>query len=245
MAVFGFGKKDDKPEGSNPPPTTPTTPPTDKILAMRQQGLSNNQIIQNLQNMGYDSNQIFDSLNQADIKAGVESMPPTNDFKPDELQNPMQYPAQDPQPPFPEGPQPLASSARSMPQQGPPPMDLAQDMGMQIDPSSMERIEEIAEAIIDEKWNEIVKSVNKIIDWKDRTETKIIKIEQQLVDMKQDFDNLTKGVLGKIGEYDENLTNIGTEIKAMEKVFQKVLPQLTENVNTLDRLTKDIKKGKK
>ena len=42
-------------------------------------------------------------------------------------------------------------------------------------------------------------------------------------------------MLGKITEYDDNLTNVGTEIKAMGKVFSKVLPSLTDSVNKLQR----------
>jgi hypothetical protein len=222
MPLFGIGNK----PAPQAPPAMPNTPPTDKVIAMRQQGLSNNQIIQNLQTQGFDANLIFDALNQADLKSGVD-MPggPPNDFSPDAMQNPMQFS------------QP-SSRIPEMPMSGPPPMDMAADSG------SMDRIEEIAEAIIDEKWNEIVKSINKIIDWKDRTEAQMVKLEQQIADLRGDFDNLTKGVLGKVGEYDQNLTNIGTEIKAMEQVFQKVLPSLTESVHSLDRISKDFKAKK-
>jgi len=231
MGVFGFGNDQNQPA---PPPGPPTSPPIDKVLQMRQQGMSNNQIIQTLQGQGFDSNLIFDALNQADIKGGVESSPVgQNDFSADDLQNPARIPPDSP--PNPIGvraPDPMDVA----PMQAPPPMDMPSQGG------SLERIEEIAEAIIDEKWNEIVNSVNKIIDWKDRTEGKITRIEQMLVDIKQEFDNLTKGVLGKIGEYDQNLTNIGAEIKAMDKVFQKVLPSLTENVHALDSIAKNMKK---
>ena len=51
--------------------------------------------------------------------------------------------------------------------------------------------------------------------------------------------------MGKISQYDSNITDVGTEIKAMEKVFQKILPNLTENVNKLDRMTKSSKLNKK
>ena len=40
-----------------------------------------------------------------------------------------------------------------------------------------------------------------------------------------------------ISEYDENLINVGTEIKTMEKVFSKVLPSLTDSVNKLQRFS--------
>jgi prefoldin subunit 5 len=228
MALFGFGKKEDRPMGV----------PTDKVLAMRQQGLSNNQIIQNLQTSGHDPNQIFDALNQADLKGSIESVTPP-EINSDIPTNPMDFGQPLPQPVFSPPPTGMPEPPRMAAPMQPPEMP---DMSM---PSfgagpGVDRIEEIAEAIIDEKWNELVRSINKIIEWKDRTEMKINQIEQKFVDLKNDFDNLNRGVLGKVGEYDKNLVNIGIEIKAMERVFQKVLPSFTENVHTLDRVTRDL-----
>jgi hypothetical protein len=218
MALFGFGKKEDRPMGV----------PTDKVLAMRQQGLSNNQIIQNLQTTGHEPNQIFDALNQADLKGSIESVSPP-ELPMDIPSNPMDFGQPLPQPVF-------APAPPSMP----PEMPMPEISSYQSSAPGVDRIEEIAEAIIDEKWNELVRSINKIIEWKDRTEMKINQMEQKFVDLKGDFDNLNKGVLGKVGEYDRNLVNIGVEIKAMERVFQKVLPNFTENVHTLDRVTRDL-----
>ena len=62
--------------------------------------------------------------------------------------------------------------------------------------------------------------------------------------MKSDLDNLHKAIVSKIGEYDKNLLDVGTEIKAMEKVFQKVLPELTSSVQELGRITKTAKAKK-
>jgi hypothetical protein len=45
-------------------------------------------------------------------------------------------------------------------------------------------------------------------------------------------------------DYDKNLLDVGTEIKAMEKVFQKVLPELTSSVQELGRITKTAKAAK-
>lgn len=100
-----------------------------------------------------------------------------------------------------------------------------------------EVIEEIAEAIVEEKWKEKEKDIAKITEWRDEVATKLTQLQQQIDDLKSSFDSLHKGILGKITEYDENLTNVGTEIKAMEKVFSKVLPSLTESVNKLDRIS--------
>ncbi len=243
--------------------------PTDKVLQMRGQGVSNNQIIQILQREGYDLTAIFNAMNQADIKGGVEAAGMTNpeaypeaepveggQTMPQQPLPPLQYPNQQ------QYPQSADAGAMGMPQQEympepeqqqsmPPqypqqmPMQYPQQEQQYAAPSpsfESQRIEELAEAIIDEKWNEIVRSINKIIDWKERLETRVSKIEQQLEDLNKSMDVLHKGVLGKITDYDQNLTNVGAEIKAMEKVFQKVLPSLTESVSELGRITEGMKK---
>ncbi|MBN2566970.1 hypothetical protein JXB02_02695 [Candidatus Woesearchaeota archaeon] len=213
-----FGKKKD---GNTAAPQLQPGLPLEAVVAMRQQGLSNNQIIQTLQREGYNQTQVFDAINQADIKGGVEKMPP------DQFSNPA------PGNPMIFSPQPASQG-------------YGQAGGMEQPYTSagstdVERIEELAEAIIDEKWNELVKNINKIIEWKNKTEAKIAQLEQQMKDMRAEFDALHKGVLGRIGEYDQNITNIGAELKAMEKVFSKVLPTFTENVNELTRVTNAIK----
>ena len=107
-----------------------------------------------------------------------------------------------------------------------------------------ERVEEMVEAIIDERWEELMKNINKIVEWKGKTESRMTVIEEQVKSIKEDFYKLQAALVGKIGEYDQNILNVGMEIKAMEKVFQKVLPQFTENVNELSRVTQSIKKPK-
>jgi hypothetical protein len=69
-------------------------------------------------------------------------------------------------------------------------------------------------------------------------------MEEAMEGLKSSFSDLHKGVLGKIGDYDRNITDIGSEIKALEKVFQKILPTFTENVNELTRITKEMKDKK-
>jgi predicted site-specific integrase-resolvase len=105
--------------------------------------------------------------------------------------------------------------------------------------------EELIEAIIDEKWNELVKDINKIIDWKTSAEGRISSMEQEVKDLKDSFDKLHQAVVGKVGEYDQHILDVGSELKAMEKVFAKILPVFTENVSALTRITDDLKGLKK
>lgn len=203
--VFGFGKKKEQPEQAVP------GLPIDQVTALKQRGMSNDQIIPELERQGYNSSQIFDALNQASISGPALEQPP--DMAQQGALPPQDFPQQQP-----------------LPEQPPP--------QPQID---KEQIEEIAEAIIDEKWKEFEEDVKVIIDWKEKTEAKINQFDQQIKDLTNSLNALHKSLMGKISEYDRNITDVGVEIKAMEKVFQKVLPSLTENVNKLDRMTKSSK----
>ncbi|MCH8329694.1 MAG: hypothetical protein IIB81_04880 [Nanoarchaeota archaeon] len=206
MAIFGFGKKKET--------VTPSAPglPVDQVMALKQRGMDNNQIISELEKQGYNSSQIFDALNQINMSGGTR------------LEQPPGF--QDPQPFSKEPPVP-------------------QQQFEQSSQPNKEQIEEIAEAIIDEKWKEFEEDVKIIIDWKEKTETKIGQIDQQIKDLTNSLNSLHKSLISKISEYDTNITDVGTEIKAMEKVFQKILPSLTENVNKLDRIAKSSKLNKK
>lgn len=213
MAMFGFGRKK---EAEEQEPTAPGSP-IDLIMAMKQRGMGNDQIVQELERQGYNSSQIFDALNQANLSGmdapytspgmGMQQQPPMQDF----------------------GQQPVQQFEQPAQQQ----MD-------------REQVEEIVEAIIDEKWKEFERDIKLVIDWKDKTESKIDQMGQQISDLAGSLNTLQKSIIGKVSEYDKNLSNVGVEIKAMEKVFQNVLPSLTENVNKLERMSKGYKPaGKK
>lgn len=211
--------------------------PTDKVLQMRSQKLSNNQIIQALQREGYMQSQIFDAMNQAEVKMGVTNINPDY-LQSYEPSNPMtmgQLPRQQMPPPPPSGGQQAASQR---PQQG-----YSQDMGVGgYGISNTVTTEELIEALIDEKWNDLLKDIAKIAEWKEKAENKITKMEQSFEDLRKNFETLHKAVVGKIGEYDKHILDVGAEIEAMEKVFQKVLPTFVENVNELSRITDNIKR---
>lgn len=228
MAMFDFLKKKEEapptpdmygPPG--PPPTqeapAPGETPTDYVINMQNQGLTPNQIIQILQRQGYSQRQIYDALNQASVKGAVETAPNFQSVPTPEagIAPPMQGPSMSP-------PTPPHYSQQSPPQA---PKD----------------IEAAVESVVEEKWKEWEKKQDKEKEWKDKMDARITRLEQYVTDLKSDIDNLHRAIVSKIADYDKNLLSVGTEIKAMEKVFQKVLPTLTDSVGELSRITKDIK----
>ena len=206
-------------------PQAPSSP-IEQVLMMKQQGYTNNQIVQTLQSQGYNTSQIFDAINQA----GLSTFSATQE--PEHEEAGMQDYGQGFQEQYPSPPAQQQQQFQTF--QAPKEIQA---------PASIdeERIQEVAEAIIDEKWEELAKDIKKVIEWKERSEDRISKLEQQIIDIRLSIDSLTKGMMSKISGYDQNIMDVGTEIKAMEKVFQKVLPNLTESVNKLDRMTKSYK----
>jgi hypothetical protein len=183
------------------------------IIQMRHQGISNNQIIQNLQRAGYSNTQIFDAMNQADTKMAVEGVQtgflqqPSNELFSQPPQETMEtHPQQD-----------ISSSIADV------------------------KVEELVEAIIEEKWAELIRDVNKIVEWKNKVEARVSDMEIKMESLKDNISDLNRAIVSKVNDYDKHILEIGSDLKAMEKVFSKVLPAFTENVNELSRITGKMK----
>ena len=222
MALFTLGKKkkEEPLDFSLPPEPQAPSSPVEQVVMMKQQGYTSGQITQLLQSQGYTTTQISDAINQGSLGGNFEN--------PRQETGMSDYGQSDYEQPY--------AQQQAQPQNFQPPREISNPMTM-----DDERIQEITEAIIEEKWQEVAGDMRRVIEWKDRSEDRIAKVEQQLIDLRLSIDSLTKSIVGKITSYDQNILDVGTEIKAMEKVFQKVLPTLTENVNKLDRMTKGYK----
>jgi len=204
---------------SNEQPNTVT--PVDLVLKMREQGLSNNQIITSLQREGYQTTEIFDAMNQADLGGTNETPVELNE---ETTQNEV----------YPE--EPLGQPEQQQLYEQPTGYEAAS-----YNNNEVTKIEELVEAVVEEKWVDLVKDVNKIIEWKSNVESDTASIRQEIEDLKSSFSELQKNILSKVDEYDRNVVKVSTNIKAMENVFQKAIPTFTENINELARTVESLK----
>ena len=117
----------------------------------------------------------------------------------------------------------------------------APNSGPQID---IDRIHEIIEAIINEKWQDVIGGIGNIAVWKEKMNNDIVSIKQELLRLEERFEQLQGAVLGKVKDYDEGIKGVHTEMKALEKVFEKILEPLTSNIKDLNRVTQELKKIK-
>ncbi len=194
-----------------------------QIKQLKAQGLSNQQIILLLQKK-YDAHVVLDAFNQLNLSYDIyntsTSSSQTKNISGGSKMND----------PFQTNPVNTLNAP------------VSRGVGASTDPGAFEASnEEIIETIIEEKWNELIKHINKIITWKNKTEEKILKLEENVKDLSHQFDELHRAIIGKIGEYDQNILNVGAEVKAMEKVFSKVLPVFIENVKELSNITEKFK----
>ncbi len=200
-------------------------PPTELVLGMLKRGASNKQIIEELESQGFTYEQIADALTQAETKAKVETPPA----------------------PTPAGMQPSAMVI-GRPSPAPQIMQITQPT---VRPTfgegssgrdTEDMIEQIAESIIEEKWQKMMENVGDLNVWKEKVRTDILSIKQELVRLDNKVESLQKIILGKVRDYDEHITEVGTEIKALEKVLQNVITPLSSNVKELSKITERLKK---
>lgn len=200
--------------------------PINEILELREQGLTDALIVEELRKKGYNQVQINAGLSQLDTSN--EEMPsPSTPSIPSTSTRQQQGGYSMPSTPNENYPGNYGGPAF-----GPAPQQSSTE-----DNNLYERIEETVEAMIDEKWDELIGEVKKIVEWKEKMEEQVRKIGSDLDKLKEDFKLLHQGVLGKIDDYDTRMRDVDTELKAVEKVFKDAVPEFVEGVKELREMT--------
>ncbi len=109
----------------------------------------------------------------------------------------------------------------------------------------MEMVHEVIEAVVNEKWDEQMGKVGNIAVWKEKITNDVVAIKQELVRLEENFRGLQNAILGKVRDYDTGIKSVYSEMKALEKVFEKILEPLTSNIKDLNRITEELKKVKR
>jgi len=187
--------------------------PVQDVMQLRNQGLTDQLIMNELSKRGYDPSQVQMAISQLDSGYGQE-MPTAPSSYGNYGGGQSSYPSS-----------PASSNSSSG-----------------ADGNIYERIQEIAETMIDEKWDELLAEVKKIVEWKEKVEEKQLKIESDVQKLKDDFNVLHQGVLGKLEDYDTRMRDVGTDLKAVGRVFKDVIPEFVENVKELSSVTERMKK---
>lgn len=201
-----------------------------RALDLQREGLPNRDIESTMQRERFNPTDISSGIDQATIKNEIAPLRAPLNLS--EVPSPPEETPKPTEQEFSQPEQQSISGISSTPSFAPEPASRA----------NYEAIEEIAESVISEKWEDMISNIGDLRLWKEKVETDLSGVKQEILRIESRFENLQKAVLGKVGEYSEGVNDLTTEMKAMEKVFEKILEPLTRNVKELDEITKRIRK---
>jgi len=210
--------------------------PVEEVIEMQGRGGGDEEIISYLAKKGYTPNQISEALNLAKIKSAVsnknEKMGNITGLSPSILessQETMEAPAPE--------------KVEAQPQYEQQPYAAPEGYGEYAEGGGVdtETIEEIAEEIVNEKWEGIKEKISDLIEWKEYTEKRMKGMDEHVKRIESSLDSLQVALIGKVQEYGQNIKNLGKEMQDLEGAFSKVLSPLVTNVKELDRITDKLK----
>jgi len=102
--------------------------------------------------------------------------------------------------------------------------------------SDTETITEIAEQVVNEKFNEYHKRTGDMAIFKTMMEDKVRAIEQRLTRIENSIDKLQHAVIQKIGEFGENSTIIRRDLEALHNTTSKLMNPLIDQNRELQRI---------
>ena len=199
------------------------------IKGMKDKGMNNTSIIDELKNRGHSSRDIYDSLDKDGEQYSSDLEPPSPNER-SSIPNSQQMDNKE---------QEWMNSPEEDRMMGPPLSDNAPQQIPQR--QNIEQIEEIAEAIVEEKLQEFSSSIGDINIWKERVNSEIGAIKQEVIRIRNQLENLQIGMLGKVEGYNKSVQTMSSEMKALSKVMEKIIEPLSTNVKELSRITEKFK----
>jgi len=98
-------------------------------------------------------------------------------------------------------------------------------------------ITDIAEQIVSEKVEKIDKKISELNKFKAEIEGRTSNINERLRRIETIIDRLQATILGKIGEYGQNISDLKDEMITTQESFSKILNPLTDNIVELRKIT--------
>jgi predicted nucleic acid-binding Zn-ribbon protein len=104
-----------------------------------------------------------------------------------------------------------------------------------------EDIEKITESIISEKWGKLSSELKNMMEWKNELSKQLDSYKKKVEDLDNKLAQTQTAMIGKVDEYNKSIGDVNVEIQAMGKVFEKLIPEFTNNVKELSEIVKKHK----
>jgi hypothetical protein len=226
----------------------------EQVTQMKNQGISEDEIVTKLQEQGISPKAINDALNQSQIKSAVsqpeqtpeeESM--TGNYYPE--QNYSQTGGAQDMQEYEQSPQNQTSqnySEQYYPAETEYPQQNYSQEGGYSDYSGYsgnnyggtDTFIEIAEQVFSEKIKELKKQIEELNEFKSLSQIKLDNALERLKRIENSLDKLQMAILDKVGSYGGTLESIKKEMGMMQDSFGKAVPKLTEHHKNLPHTAK-------
>lgn len=214
---------------------------SDQIIQMRAQGITDQDIILQLQEQGVAPKTINDALNQANIKGAIGEMEePKTEITYGDDYTPVPQPQENYAPKAEGYPTddfyvshsqtaPSAYSYRETPPQAyqefyPQGQGYA-EAGIGTDTDTMI---EIAQQVFSEKIKKMQQHIEELNEFKTLYQTKVDGIYERLKRMESIIDRLQSAILEKIGSYGEGIESVKKEFSMMQDTYGKIVGAIAE-----------------
>ena len=237
----------------------------ERITQMKQQGISDPEIIKSLGEEGFTPRQINEGLAQSRIKDAVASPEqiPGEESMQQSIMPPTPEQAAASAVPIPAAPMPSAQApgeeqyaqeTGTYPQQAYPQDQAAyaedqypaegaypQEAYYQQALDS-ETVREISKQVTEESLNKLKKQISDLEKIKIELKFKIQNIDNRLTKIETVISELQSSILKRIGEYGENIQDISNEIKATQDSFSKMVSPLLDKKRGISKSAKTTSK---
>jgi len=224
----------------------------ERITSMKQQGLSEPQIINNLQQEGISYSQINEAFSQSKIKSAIAG----NTSEDETLQQSvmsdatgnqtvgtpesMSQPGYDsPTPQYPQGYDQQYQQQNYPPQQYSPEQyaysqPATEQQGYYQQSIDLETIRDISRQETDEAVKKIKEQLNSLEKMKIEMRFEMQDIENRLLRVESVINELQSAIIKKIGEYGTSISNISNEIRATQNSFAKIINPVIDKKRGLE-----------
>lgn len=191
----------------------------EKITGMKEQGLSDTQIVNSLKEEGISMKEISEALSQARIKSAIYDDSQTEQMQPSIMQSQNNQPIQ--------AVTNQAVAQEQYPQQAYPdpnqPQQYADQTAYYQQGIDIETVREVARQESEETSKKIRSEVESLSKLKTDLKFQIQNIDNRLQKVETIIQELQSAILRKIGEYGEAVSSISNELRSTQESFSKMI----------------------
>lgn len=227
--VFGFGGQDEEEDMDM------QASPTSEVRRLASQGLSEQEIIDELRSRGYSNTQIKRSLNKV-LKYQVSN-----------TEGDAQSPARSPEdyssgegfvaPPPSQEPgrerRPSPDVFERFEQEGGPVWEMTEEEEIEL--------EELIEEIINEKWTDVRSYVDEFEKERKELKERVDEMEDKIRELESKHEKEREKLEDKVDRTFSHIETIESRVGSVEKAFKEFLPSLTQNVRSLSGIVRELK----